>query len=439
MTPAMSASAVGIVAVMVVLGSVQLMSFPDFPGRELSALFVFIGAAAIMTATRRSALMTRRMALLAKLGLVFGPRQDLHKAICTFAETLRAHYNADLCLIVLHDPRSNGWVLYEANGDGELARQRAIPAAIAQPLLAIPNDCSALYNARRRGCRPPACLAYDVAGAPVSTPPVSSAVLQLAQLLEAGSLVSLPLRSGGESMGRLHIVARRRVFARDSVHFLASAAGLAGLTVKNLQLADRLARKVADQERKKISRDLHDGTIQPYIGLKLALEALHRRVQADPGIAHEVKGLLDITTDGITQLRKYVGRLKSSAHGRVLEPVLPAIRQQAEKFSKYYDIDTNVTGDEDIAVEGTLLQHLMFLVREGLSNIHRHTESRKASVRLASFPGGIELRFVNDNEVLSPAGGTFFPRSIGERAAELSGGVDVHMSDETVVTVRIPI
>ena len=43
-----------------------------------------------------------------------------------------------------------------------------------------------------------------------------------------------------------------------------------------MRLIEELIAGAAESERLAMSRDLHDTTIQPYIGLKLALEGLYR-------------------------------------------------------------------------------------------------------------------------------------------------------------------
>lgn len=42
--------------------------------------------------------------------------------------------------------------------------------------------------------------------------------------------------------------------------------------VENVELLNQLASSAADNRRQKISLDIHDSTIQPYIGLKLGID-----------------------------------------------------------------------------------------------------------------------------------------------------------------------
>jgi signal transduction histidine kinase len=61
---------------------------------------------------------------------------------------------------------------------------------------------------------------------------------------------------------------------------------------------------VAFQERRRISRDLHDSAVQPYIGLKLGLEAMRCRFRRTE-LARDLDELIKIASDGIGELRQY--------------------------------------------------------------------------------------------------------------------------------------
>src|SRR6185437_14022772 len=79
------------------------------------------------------------------------------------------------------------------------------------------------------------------------------------------------------------------------------------------------------------------------------------------------------------------------------------------------------------------------IVREGLSNIKRHTNSAEARIRMASLNGDIVLDIENDSSA-GETQSTFTPRSITERALALGGRVSVNVSDGrfTIVSVVIP-
>jgi signal transduction histidine kinase len=312
---------------------------------------------------------------------------------------------------------------------------------LVQPLLVVPPDRSVLYRRRSWFSGEPVCNAYDAATLHADSSFSCSAVAELAQLLEASSLVSLPLQSRNRTIGRLHIASGGLAYGRNDVEFLAHVAAQVGVMIENMQLVDRLTMEVANEERKRISRDLHDGTIQPYIGLKLALEALHRRVAEDAVLVREVDDLIKMATDGISQLRHYVGHLKTTAQRNRLDSLVPAIRLQADKFSEYYGIATEVVAAGDVMISGALFEEVLYLVREALSNIRRHTRARAAQIHVDAADGKLTLRFSNETSHEATETAPFSPRSLSERAGELGGSLSVQsaLSGMTVVSSEIPV
>jgi signal transduction histidine kinase len=113
---------------------------------------------------------------------------------------------------------------------------------------------------------------------------------------------------------------------------------------------------------------------------------------------------------------------------------------QAKKFAEFYGIDAQVIADGDIPVSAPLQNEIMHIVREGLSNIRRHTSAQRATISLRKAQGQLLVELINDR-ARQASTRSFFPRSIGERAKELGGRVSVqHRSGQrTVVAVELPL
>lgn len=189
-------------------------------------------------------------------------------------------------------------------------------------------------------------------------------------------------------------------------------------------------------ERRRISRDLHDSTIQPYLGLKLGLEALRLRLAATDPVAREVDELIHMAGEGITELRRYVGKLRRSYDAAPRQSVVQGVRWQARAFSEVYGLKIEVLAERDVIVPGRLFEELLHIAREALSNIRRHTDARHAVVTLRVERRVLILEF--ENEGGAPE---FRPRSIEERARELCGRVRVwqNAAGNTVVGVQVPL
>jgi signal transduction histidine kinase len=201
--------------------------------------------------------------------------------------------------------------------------------------------------------------------------------------------------------------------------------------------------------RHKISIDLHDSTIQPYIGLKLGLEALRRKIPDSEAMAAEVDELLNMTTESIAELRQYVGELKSQSKSKAKSKagasLVSAILEIAQKYQYRHGIEVTVNADSDLKVSENLSTEIYQLVCEGLSNVLRHTTAKQAAVNLRSHQDQLIIEVVNQADSTQKFI-HFKPRSMIERVAYLGGIVAVKHSagsktaaGMTIVTAEIPL
>lgn len=392
----------------------------------------------VAASVHRSLGVARRLSLCRDFGILFGPGQDFRSSLHGFARTLRACLGADECIIVLDPAHSQAPGLYIDDGSSAgPGRLRSLDSRLADALLALPPERAVIFARPRLPGARAGCRAFDC-GTLEPRPAPSEKISALANLLEATSFVSLPLRSRTQTLGRVHVISRRRRYGAGAMRLLAQLTAQAAPLIENVQLVEKLALGVATQERRRISRDLHDGTVQPYIGLKLGLEALRRRLSADAPAAREVDELVRMAGDGISQLRDYVGTLSQPGTGRAKHvPLVQGVREQVRRFSEFHKIDGSVLAEAELDVPAPLYDELIHVVREGLSNIRRHTLAARARVSVRSSPGMIIIEIANDSPPDTPA---FHPRSIAERVHELGGvvAISIRPPGETVVAVEIP-
>jgi len=427
------------------LGVLHVWLHPEVDLRSLSpwpiAVLSLVGVVIARWGNSEFTLL-RRLAFWNDLNALASPRSNLEHAMGRLAEMLRDYYRADSCIVVLDDPQSDGYLLCDV-GEGpgkEPARGERIGRKVAEPLLGSSPDRAMVYSQRRRFWQRSVAAAYDrVSLKPRVADPVE--LEELANLLETQSFVTLPIYSRHRPVGRLYATSRRFRYGRVDLQFLQLVVGQAALVLENIQLLDQLASDVASDERRKISRDLHDGTIQPYIGLKLGIEALRRSIPNDAPLAAEVDDLGRMASEGITELRRYVAGLREQEPKTSPESLLVAVRRQAEKFTHFYGINVQVVADADVQLTEPMLDEVMNIVREGLANIRRHTSTASAVVNLREEDGRLVVQFVSDGAPGRDPARPFFPRSLNERASELGGRVDVERRDDgrTSVAVEIPV
>lgn len=203
-------------------------------------------------------------------------------------------------------------------------------------------------------------------------------------------------------------------------------------------LRELLAKEAVDSERARIGRDLHDSAIQPYIGLKFAIEAVQRQAGPDNPVAADLAQLVEMVSDELAAMRGVVSRLRRSPdQGGVL--LSSAVRRQAARFAQLFGIQVSVEVEGEITVSRRIASEMAHIIAEGLSNIRRHTPSRQASISLGSVGSWLLLNIRNISDAQSPRAPGFTPVSLTERAAALGGLVDISRDEAgTTVTVRVP-
>jgi len=220
-----------------------------------------------------------------------------------------------------------------------------------------------------------------------------------------------------------------------------SMSGSASTTQVQLLSKGREARhlKIVADERQKISRDIHDSAIQPYIGLKLGLEALARKVPPDHPLYKDIGRLVEMTSMEIAGLRRYIKGLKGQL-GPGRQALGSVLQLHAARFAELYDIKITVEVGEEAQVSDSLADDVAHLLGEALSNIRRHTNAAFARVRLSCNSQKLALEIVNPRD-RGVAVNAFTPRSIAERALALGGHckVETGTGRYTVVSIKIPL
>src|SRR5205814_8479117 len=131
--------------------------------------------------------------------------------------------------------------------------------------------------------------------------------------------------------------------------------------------------KAQEEERRRISRELHDETGQALMVLRFQLELLAGETPSEE-IAVKIREALDVLDRTIEGLRRTIARLSP----RVLEEfgLLTAIRRQAQLLAKHtgmkprLELPVNWTpADHDVEVA------LYRSVQEALHNVAKHSQA----------------------------------------------------------------
>ena len=197
-------------------------------------------------------------------------------------------------------------------------------------------------------------------------------------------------------------------------------------------------------ERRRISRDLHDSSIQPYLGLKWALEAIQTKAATGNAVTEDLARLVTRVEHEILSMRRYVASLQEVPDGRDNErspiELPPVLIEQVTRWRDLYRLEVLIrTAGNAQMVNEFLAGAFLNMANEGLRNIRRHT--RSASARIILFCRIDQIRMVITNPVaLGTLLQPFMPRSIDERARALGGRCQVSLvgGRETRVSIEVP-
>lgn len=386
----------------------------------------------------------RRLALLKEVTRLSNPRFGVDQTIGSVMEQLRAFYQAENCLIVMGNSRTGAFGLRrsDAHHPEGGAQVQPIPPALGERLLGLPPDLAVIYTAKPRAWwRLPLGVRYYACEVTTGTRRVEwrSESEALAATLGVESFLTVPFRYRDEPAGRLYLTAQRqRAFDGMDVDFLLQVIEHVVPMLDNVRLVDQLASSAAEEERRRIARDLHDSVIQPYIGLQMGLIASSQKLAAGADAGADLAQLIELVNAEITGLRGYVRGLKVSDGGE--GSLLPAVQRFAERFAGATGIAVQVEVEGDLRINDRLAAEAFQMAAEGLSNIRKHTRAQRATVRLARQNGSLLLRIENESAGDAPFS-AFTPRSITERAAALGGRARVEQSKQngTTVVVEIPL
>jgi signal transduction histidine kinase len=394
-----------------------------------------------------------RMKMLQEVNSQSNPRYGYDHAIRANLERILNFFEASECILVLRRPtipptyisykvshqqheQDNQEAAANADSDNQkLLNLNVINEEAAKVLLDLPDTFSYYYD------KAPAWWKKYFPGAypPLSDVSLAETCRVLANLLGTNCFMTVPYIQQDGSDGRLFIVPGNQTFSHSDVEFVRQMVMSISRVVGSMLLMDELVSESAKHERFRISMDIHDTTIQPYIGLKLGLDALNRQAGSGNPLSKDISELLSMTEATIGDLRGYVKTLRED---RVLagDSLIASIKEQVDHFKRFYGIDVTVKCDAKIELNSRLAGAVLQFFAEGLSNILRHTEAKHAYFFICSENNKLLLEIGNESSD-NKCKDDFVPRSINARARSLGGTSMVSCNKEayTVVSINIPL
>jgi GAF domain-containing protein len=184
--------------------------------------------------------------------------------------------------------------------------------------------------------------------------------------------------------------------------------------------------RVQEEERKRISRELHDETGQALMVIRLYLGMLEQaagtRARAK---IRETVGVVDRTIEGI---RRIIGKLSPL----VLQELglVAAIRKEAKDFAKTTGVKARVAVSDDVGRLAPECEAAIYrVVQEALHNVAKHAKATTVNIHVAREDQIVHLAIEDDGQGMENSdrwnGRSFGLAGMRERVAMLGGTVEV--------------
>ena len=195
--------------------------------------------------------------------------------------------------------------------------------------------------------------------------------------------------------------------------------------------------EAGDAERRRIERDLHDGTQQRLVSLLLNLKLARRKAGGQPESGSDNGALLDEVE---RELGQALAELRTLASG-ILPPVLSdrGLEVAVEELATRSPVAVEVEEMPRERLPERVEVAAYFVVSEALTNVAKHAEASSASVRVAGYDGRAVVE-VSDDGVggVKLADGSGL-RGLADRVGALEGRLELDSPTGRGTTIRAEI
>jgi signal transduction histidine kinase len=232
----------------------------------------------------------------------------------------------------------------------------------------------------------------------------------------------------------------------DNAELVQSVCAAAGLALENERLQAELRARLADlqasrarlveatdAERRRIERDLHDGTQQRLVSIAMALGLLESRLSEPAAAAPLVRETRDAIALALAELRE----LTQGIHPALLaERGLPAA---LDELCRRAPLPTRLHAEVEGRLSDQVESAAYFVVSEALTNAAKHSHGREAQVGVRRDGDLLILEVADDGIGGAAPGGGSGLRGLADRVEALGGRMTLSSPPGRGTTLRAEI
>jgi PAS domain S-box-containing protein len=160
--------------------------------------------------------------------------------------------------------------------------------------------------------------------------------------------------------------------------------------------------KIQEEERARISREIHDELGQQLTGLKMDASWILKKISPeDKPVLDKISSMMLLIDETV----KTVRRISSELRPGILDDLglIPALEWQSQEFEKRTGIKTNFhSGAPYFNPERNLSTNIFRVYQEALTNIARHAQANSVETTLEKKEGSIILTVKDDGNGIDP-------------------------------------
>ena len=216
---------------------------------------------------------------------------------------------------------------------------------------------------------------------------------------------------------------------------------------EQLRLLSYQALQAQEEERKRISRELHDVIAQTLTGINIRLALLQSEISAAPQDLHEK---IALTQRLVTQSVDTVHRFARDLRPAMLDDLglIPALQAYLKDFTQQTGIQVKLTADAGVEALGSSGRTVLYRVtQEALTNVVRHAKATHVAMRLQQTNGVYRMEitdngqgFATDGMAAANKSGRLGLLGMRERVEMIGGKFSAESvpGNHTTILVEIP-
>lgn len=258
---------------------------------------------------------------------------------------------------------------------------------------------------------------------------------------------TIPIETATERIGSIVVAnKRRRPLAPQEQHFLHSLAEQTGRTINGIRLViDDIEVKAIQEERLRISREMHDG-ISPLLAyvrfkIEMAKELLEEN-DRNP-VAHTLEEIDEVIKDAFSDVRDSISGLRCSLNEGSLCQKITACLQQFQKLSQAQVICNCPDNLPELQPKQEV--QVIRIIQEALTNIRKHAAATKVTVNVSCSEGKLSISIADngngfDTTKETPEG-HYGLASMQERSSEINSSLQIssQIGYGTTVSLVVPL